>query len=507
MPKEAKAVHMDDERMSVMYKIREEQTQLGFEDFNQPIGLRMNPDNRWIQKADLIPWCELEGDYAKLFKNDSKRGNVAKSFRMAFGALLIQLEYAFSDEETVLQIQENPYLQYFVGLPGYQEHKPFDSSTMVYFRKRLTAERVSEINERILASHETLPPVDSKKKPNAKTDSKRNDDDDDTPNVGTLMLDATCAPSQIKYPLDTDLLNDARLQTERMIKEICHEHGIKKPRTYPNQARKAHLAIAKMKKKSKSTIRKAVRKQLGYLTRNCGYLTKWQEQGISLSELQTIDFYKAMRILEQQQEMYDTRTHSVANRIVSFSQPFLRPIVRGKAKAATEFGVKLDISQANGFVRIERMSFDAFNESEDLIDAVERYQERTGYYPERVLVDQIYRTRDNREFCKKHHIRLSGPKLGRPKKDNTFTKKEEYQDNCDRIQVEREFSQAKRCHGLGLIRTKLATTTLTTIALSIVSLNLGNIQRKRLCHFFMLFISMIKGLFQRKLSSPSKQIA
>lgn len=444
-------MHIDDERMSVMYKIREEQTQLGFEDFNQPIGLRMNPDNRWIQKADLIPWCELEADYAKLFKNDSKRGNVAKPFRLAFGALLIQLEYAFSDEETVLQIQENPYLQYFVGLPGYQEHKPFDSSTMVYFRKRLTAERVSEINERILASHETLPPVNSKKRRNAKTDPKRNDDNDDTPNLGTLMLDATCAPSQIKYPLDTDLLNDSRLNTERMIKEICHEHGIKKPRTYPKQARKAHLAIAKRKKKSKKIIRKAVRKQLVYLTRNGGCLTKWQEQGIVLSELQTIDFYTAMRILEQQQEMYDTHTHSVANRIVSFSQPFLRPIVRGKAKATTEFGVKLDISQANGFVRIERMSFDAFNESEDLIDAVESYRDRTGNYPERVLVDQIYRTRNNRDFCKKHDIRLSGPKLGRPKKENTVTKKEEYQDNCDRIQVEREFSLAKRCHGLGII--------------------------------------------------------
>ena len=69
---------------------------------------------------------------------------------MAFGALLIQKEYGYSDEETVLQIQENPYLQFFVGMPGYQEDKPFDASTMVHFRKRLTAEMLNEVNEEII---------------------------------------------------------------------------------------------------------------------------------------------------------------------------------------------------------------------------------------------------------------------------------------------------------------------------------------------------------------------
>ena len=76
--------------------------------------------------------------------------------------------------------------------------------------------------------------------------------------------------------------------------------------------------------------------------------------------------------------MYENKPHSVPNRIVSFHQPYLRPIVRGKAKASTEFGAKLDVSQAQGFLRIERLSFDTFNESEDLIPAVEWYKEHTG---------------------------------------------------------------------------------------------------------------------------------
>lgn len=69
-------------------------------DFNQPIGLKMNLENRCIKKAEFIPCIELEKDCAKNFRN--KKGNVAKLIRMALGALIIQKEYWYSDEETVL---------------------------------------------------------------------------------------------------------------------------------------------------------------------------------------------------------------------------------------------------------------------------------------------------------------------------------------------------------------------------------------------------------------------
>ena len=110
--------------------------------------------------------------------------------------------------------------------------------------------------------------------------------------------------------------------------------------------------------------------------------------------------------------MFDNKTHSVENRIVSISQPFIRPIVRGKAKSPVEFGAKLDLSvDENGMARVEKLSFDAYNESEVLKTAVENYKQRTGHYPERVLADQIYRNRSNLNFCKEHGIRLSGKRL------------------------------------------------------------------------------------------------
>lgn len=107
--------------------------------------------------------------------------------------------------------------------------------------------------------------------------------------------------------------------------------------------------------------------------------------------------------------MHDNHTHSVPNRIVSISQPWLRPIVRGKAKALVEFGAKLDIGVVDGWTRLEYHSYDAYNEATNLQDMIEQYKQRTGCYPKRILADRIYRNRDNLGYCSARGIRLSGP--------------------------------------------------------------------------------------------------
>ena len=133
-----------------------------------------------------------------------------------------------------------------------------------------------------------------------------------------------------------------------------------------------------------------------------------------------------IKLHEQQQYMYDNRVHSVEHRIVSISQPWIQPIVRGKVKTPVEFGAKFDLSlDSEGYGRIQKISFEAYNESTCLIEAVERFKECTGYYPERVLANQIYRTRENRRYCKEHGIRLSGPKLGRPSATAKASKKQD----------------------------------------------------------------------------------
>lgn len=454
--------------------------QISLSDFKQPVGMNLKESNRWVKKAQTIPWPEIEKRYAALFTN--RKGNVAKPLRLALGACIIQAEYGYSDAETALQIQENPYLQYFCGYPGYDDDKPpFDPSLMVYFRKRLTPKVLGEINEMILR--------DAKER-QAKEKEAKDDDDSDDPsgNSGTMIVDATCAPSNIRYPQDISLLNEARENAEKLLDDLHTPADGKKPRTYRKCARKDYLKYAKSRKHSTQTTRKAIGKQLSYLRRDLEAIDGKLALGKALCPLQAERLNTVRAIYRQQKYMYDNRTHSVPDRIVSVSQPFVRPIVRGKAGKPVEFGVKLDISVVNGWTRLECYSFDAYNEAGNLKAMAERFREREGHYPARILADKIYRNRENLAYCREHGIRLSGPALGRPKKDEVRDKAQDYRDACERVEVERRFSLAKRKCGMGLVTAKLQETAAHVIAMSVLVLNLRRIQCAllRLCAYFWL---------------------
>ena len=443
-----------------MYKSLSEH-QISIFDFNQSCGTPLDQNNEWVRLADAIDWASLEKMYSSLFP--SSRGRRAFSLRIALGALIIQKRKGFSDRELVKEVAENPYYQYFLGMKQFSNTCPFKATVLVYFRRRLDTRFLMMANEEYLATAApTLEHADDKPSESA-----------DGENAGTFILDATCSPSNIKYPQDFVLLNDAREKLEEMIDYFHHQyHPWKKPRTYRISARKEYLAMAKAKKRPTKKLRSLIRRQLGCLNRDLRYLEAYMTEGYALPQ-RYIDYYLTIqKLYEQQKYMFDSRTHRVDDRIVSISQPYIRPIVRGKAKAPVEFGPKYDVSiDEKGHARLEKIQFDPYNESTILQDAVERYKKRTGHYPARVLADQIYRTRANRAYCKDHGIRISGPKLGRPAAEHK-SDVDEYKDNTDRIEVERFFSVEKRCNGAGLIMTKLAETTLASVALSVYVTNL-----------------------------------
>lgn len=442
-------------------------------DFNQPLVLRMNPDNRWVQLADRVPWDIFEEKYAALFPSGT--GNVAKPLRLALGSLIIQSRFQYSDRELVEQLLENPYLQYFIGLPVYQTQAPFDASTLVWFRKRITMDILNEANEYMLEHKDDGGPMLP----------SPGGTDGDAPqekvvtNSGTLIIDATCAPVNIRYPQDISLMNEAREKLEYIIYRMCKSYGLTLPRRYRRNARKDYLAFVKSRKHTEKKVREAVKKQLSYVRRDIRYVEGFFSKGYAPAKKDIPLLVAIFRLYLQQEYMYKNHVHSVTDRIVSIRQPWVRPIVRGKASAPVEFGSKLDVSiDSEGYGRIEKVSFDSYNESGSLAAAVERYRERTGLYPERVLADKIYRTKENWAYCRENGIRLLGPKLGRPSRDAGTDKRQEYQDNTDRIEVERFFSRSKRCFGMGLIVTKLETTQLTSVALSVFVSNLFRIQRR-----------------------------
>ena len=488
-----------------MYKF-DRNHQYSLSDFNQPLGMEMNPENRWVKKAAMIPWDEIENRYADLFP--SKVGMPAKPLQTALGSLLIQKEYGYSDRELVEQIKENPYYQYFIGLPGYEYKAPFVPSLLVEFRKRLDENVLAEINEMIAAYNNPDDSSDDDSNGGGNSADNTNTENDnqlacEPENEGTLILDATCAPQNIAYPQDINLLNEAREKLESIIDEICDEYNFYKPRMYREKARKAYLALAKCRKRTGKRIRKAIGQQLRFISRDLGYIDMFVlYNDVVLNDKQKKRLFVLKELYEQQKYMYDNKTHKVKDRIVSISQPYIRPIIRGKAKAPVEFGAKLDMSiDEKGIARLEKLSFDAYNEEDVLVTAIENYRKRTGHYPERVLVDQIYRNQKNRAYCKSRKIRISGKALGRPKKNPTLEEKKiAHQDNMERIEVERGFSLAKRCFGMGLITTKLDITTRSSIALSILAMNLGNLARAfLLAAFYPIFLLSLQNNEQFKL--------
>ena len=444
--------------------------QISLYDFGQKAGLTLDPNNRWVRMAGLIDWDMIEEQYSRLYNPD--KGAPAKPIRLAIGAMLIKQIEGLPDEKLVLHIQENPYMQYFCGIKEFSLELPFVPSLMVEFRKRFSEEVIWNINEDIFREL-ALPDVTKRLDGG---DQREGGDKGDPPNRGVLIPDATCTPANIRYPRDIDLCNDAREATEEIV-EAMHagEVGKKeKPRLDKRKAKKEYNKVAKSKKNNEKIFRKAIRKQLYYIRRNLGYITQQKEDGLGalLSDRQKKLLETIATFYEQQKYMLDHHTKSVPHRIVSLFQPHVRPIVRGKAAAKVEFGSKVSISVINGYVFLDNIGWEAYSEAGDLIEIIEYYRASHGCYPEAVMVDKIYRNRDNIQFCNKHGIRISGPRLGRPRKDEVCDKEQAYRDSGVRNIVESKIGIAKITYGLSRIMANLKETSETVIAIAILAMNL-----------------------------------
>ena len=226
---------------------------------------------------------------------------------------------------------------------------------------------------------------------------------------GKQLIDATVCPQNITFPTDIRLVDVSRKKAEHLI-DLLHnrEVHVVKVRTYRDLARKQYLNFIKKKKPGRNTIQQALGKQLHYLKRNILHIHRllYSYEVIPLKFKDLNYFYIIQTVYDQQYAMYQTKTHHVADRIVSIHQPHVRPIVRGKERAYAEFGSKVNVSLVDGFSFIDHLSWDAFNEGQYLEDSVEKYKQTHGYYPEEVLADQIYCTRAHRHKLKEKGIRL-----------------------------------------------------------------------------------------------------
>jgi len=494
--------------------------------FELPFSGSLTPDNRWIILANKLPWDILVNIYKKQMKNSST-GAGGINPRVVIGALIIKHICDLSDRETIQQIRENVYMQYFIGYSGFSSTAPFDPSLFVELRARLGMEQINAINERIVEFVEaqrtaSTPDVSvdavgksDKNKTNGsekmaddvavdpqasnviigfvavdkevvKSDKKCKDKKGkkakkQTPSTvssthaGKMIIDATVCPQDIAYPTDLNLLNDAREKSEELIEVLYKKelHG-KRPRTYKRKARKQYLAEAQKKNSTARAIRKANGKQLNYLKRNIGHIHRLLDKypRMPLDRKQFKYFLVIQTVNDQQEHMHKNRLKTIEHRIVSIHQPHVRPIVRGKRNAKVEFGSKVQVSLMNGYVFLDDLEWEAFNEGSRLKSSVEKYRKRFGYYPAEVLADKIYCTRENRAILKELGIKLRAKPLGRP---SSCPAVEDHVRPGERNPIEGVFGQGKTAYGMNRIKARLSQTSGSWVASIIMVINLVKI--------------------------------
>jgi transposase, IS5 family len=418
----------------------------------------INPHSKWYRLESIMPWHEIEELLSSLF---SPIGRNAIPVRQIIGALIIQIDKNLSDRETIETIMETPMLQYFLGLDDFQHQPIFDFSLLCKYRQRIGIDIAKEMIDTLLKNQKVIVPPQTEK----------------ITHMGSISTDATVIPVNITYPTDLKLLNKVREETEDIIDDF-HQHATvkqEKPRTYRKNARADYLKYAKSKKRSTSHRREGIRKQLQYVRRNLETIETRVNEGIYvLNEVQIDKLALCKHIYEQQHTMWETKTNTIQDRIVSLHQPHIRCIVRGKAGKPYEFGPKITLSKVNGFFFIDEIQFNAFNEQQTLLPIIETYKQKYGVYPEVVRADKIYQTQANKVVCSKLKIRLSGKPLGRPKKDASEENHKIMKlDAKKRQEIEGAIGIAKTRYGLSNLMTKLPESQIASIGLVFLVMNLN----------------------------------
>ena len=371
-----------------------------------PYGGKLDQNNRWIKLSSLIPWDSLVALHDSYF--DAKRLGVVKSGRLIVGLMIGKVKLKLSDAEILNYFYENPYFQYFCGFDNFvsKESKIMNSSLLTKRRNKLGEKYFLKFEEEILEILKSRKLIKGKE----------------------LLLDTTVVESKIEYPNDVKLLNSVRNYCINKISSLKRTLKLEdKIRTYKRKAKKIYLNYAKKKKKSHKIIRSTTRQILGFTNRNIKQLTsiiaeakeKLSSKNFKLGSFEDISLKGSIKEIEnkliiareiyrQQKTKYQEKTNQIKNRIVSFDQPFIRPIVRGKEGGKkVEFGAKAHISSSEGYAFSNKVEHRAFSEKIELENSLNQHQKRFNQLPKKSLLDDAYSSLQNKELLKKHNIKHS----------------------------------------------------------------------------------------------------
>jgi len=295
--------------------------------------------------------------------------------------------------------------------------------------------------------------------------------------------------SPIKFPTDVDLLETCRTKCVKAIKK-AEKTGLveKRHRTHKRKARREYLRHQKLGRKSKKQRKKMQKKLVRYTRRNMAQLgecidrlkssAKTKEQTRLLSHLEDVH-RKTSSILAQQEKLAQGK--AVKNRIVSFHNQEVRPMVRGKYPVSVEFGNKNLLVEKDGYLELAGSYHDNVSDT-TLMETTLSYCEETYHQtPEGVGADRGFHSPNNRNACEKRNLKRIGiQRKGKPKKKEIRQSWEEPM-RRRRCGIEARISLAKRCYGMDRANYRVKNGEEMWVRLGLVAMNLKRAVKTRAC--------------------------
>lgn len=361
--------------------------------FRGRLSSELNPKNELLVLSRLIPWKDLEVEFADLYQsNSSVGGQPPKPIRLMIGILLLQHLHNLSDEQVVRGWVENPYWQHFCGYDFLQWNFPINPSSLTRFRNRLGAARLEKILSLTVS-------VAVKSEAVAVKDLKK------------VIVDTTVMPKNIEFPTDSKLYDKAR---KRLVK-LATKSGIELRQNY-NLITKTLLR--KISGYLHSKQMKRARRSIKHLKTIVGRVVRDVERKIKINPEQKIRENLAeifSPILNQTRQLLLQEKNS-KNKIYSLHEPDVACISKGKARQRYEFGCKVSVTTTHkqGLVICSEALLGNPYDGHTLKPALESSERITGVEIESAFVDKGYKGHGVESDPLRNHTKIfiSGQKKG-----------------------------------------------------------------------------------------------
>jgi transposase, IS5 family len=406
---------------------------------------------------NLIPWDEL----VKLLPEKKNPASAPSYLPRAgyFGLMFLKHYTSLSDEKLLAAFQTNYAYQMFcvcrLKVGEVIRDNAFVSRTRSYLAKHCDMNKVQEVL--IEAFKGKLE------------------------NTNVLMMDATCYEVHLRFPTDVKLLwESCTFLWEEQIPGLCKLSGQKTPRSKFKEQKIKQIDFSKKRKVGIKANKKRVKSLLKLLKKGIEAFQNLLDQtkGLHLSENVANKFKTIRKVYQQQRYLVENKTTSVKDRIVSLSQPHIRPIVRGKENKPVEFGIKAHIMQVGGLNIIEYHSFNAFNETTRLKHAYFKHRSMIGTCTH-LAADGIYPTNSNRRFCTTKKLQTNFVAKGKKVTDKNIKKVKTILSIERGTRLEGSFGTEKENYGLRKIRAKTSETQIVWMFFGIFTANVVRLSKRQ----------------------------